>query len=182
MPSSNFTDCLLLMFRQSSLCFANLFSLLKHCKQLLQNHFFFFISCFVKHKSVKIFNIHVMWLIIIIQKQQIHRVLKFLVRNINWKNQLIFITKHVNSYILFHLNLAKIFFLHRTLNSNIIKCFSNFFVSFLILSGCSFEGLICLTWHHKKHFWSLLLMLISPFLGLLSPYKNFLIMVYKLKY
>ena len=114
----------------------------------------------------------------------------------------LFITKHIDANIASHLNLAKIFFLHWKLNSIVIKitnklfiflwnfsglviCLTSFLSTFLIFSWCSFEGLICLTWHHKKHFWSLFLMLISPFNGLLifkvSLCKNFLIKVYKLK-
>ena len=60
-----------------------------------------------------------------------------------------------------------IFFLHCKLNFIIIMFFSNFLAAFLILSGCSFEGLICLIWRHKKHFSSLFMMLTSPFLDLL---------------
>ena len=46
------------------------------------------------------------------------------------ESQSIFITKHINTYIVFYFNLAKIFFFYWKLKSIIIKFFSNFFVSF----------------------------------------------------
>ena len=76
--------------------------------------------CFVKHISVKIFDIHVMWLVFINYKQRIHWVLKFLIWNVNWKNQLVFVTKHINANIIFCFNLSKIFFSHRKSNPIII--------------------------------------------------------------
>ena len=93
--------------------------------------FLLLIFRFVEHKSVTIFNVHIVWFITINQKQQIHWVFKFFTQNINWKNQPIFVTKRVNANIVFYVNLVKIFFFHRKLNSTTIKIFSNFFVDFL---------------------------------------------------
>ena len=111
-----------------------------------------------------------MWLVVINYKQQIHRVMKFLIWNINWKSQFVSIIIYINANIVLPFNLAKIFFSHRKFNPNIIKIISKLSV---ILCN-SFE----------KHFWSLFLRLISPFFGLLIQQvilcKNFLIMVYKL--
>ena len=90
--------------------------------------FFAFILCFVEHKSVKIFDIHIMWLVFISYKQQIHRVFKFFVWNVDWKNQLVFITKRINANVVFTFNLGKIFPLHRKLNPIIIKTISKFFI------------------------------------------------------
>ena len=143
--------------------------------------FFVSIFCFAKHESVKIFDIHVMWLVFISYKQQIHRVFKFLIRNANWKSQLVFITKHIDTNVVFCFNLPKIFFSHTKLNPSIIKIISKLVISLYI-----FTGLICLTWHHKKKILSLFLMLISPLLDFLirqaTFHKDFLIMAYKLKY
>ena len=114
-----------------------------------------FILCFVKDKSVKIFDVHIIWLVFINYKQQIYRIFKFLIWNVDWKSQLVLIAKHINTNIVLRFNLAKILFSHRKSNS------------------INFIGLICLTWHHKKHFWSLSLMLDSPFLGILNLVGNF---------
>ena len=84
-----------------------------------------FIICFVRHKSVKIFDIYVMWLVFINYKQQIYWIFKFLIGN--WKNQLVFITIHVNANVVFPLNLAKYFFSYSKLNSIIIKITSKHF-------------------------------------------------------
>ena len=135
----------------------------KTLQTTLANTFLVIIFHFMKHKSAKIFNIHRVWFIIIKKKQQIHWIFKFFFRKINWKNQFIFRTKYVNANI-YLFNLFKILFFYRKLKSTIIKFFSNFFVDFFIFPGCYLEGLICLTRHHKKH-WFLFLMLISPFLG-----------------
>ena len=104
------------------------FLLLKHCKQLLQKYFFVFILCFVKHKSVKIFDIHIMWLVFINYKQQIHRVFKFLIWNVNGKSQFVFITIHINANIILFSILLKSFFSHSKFNSIIIKIISKFFI------------------------------------------------------
>ena len=139
---------------------------------------FLFVFYFAaKHKSVRIFNVYV--------KQQTHRVFKILIWNINWKTQLVFITIHINPNTFFHFNLAKIFFSYRKLNSIIIKIINKYF----IFSRNSFLMYFC--WIKmsnmtpKKRFLSLFLMLISPFLDLLTQQlilcKEFLIMIYKLK-
>ena len=44
--------------------------------------------------------------IIINYKQQTHKVFKFLIWNINWKSQPIFITKHINVNVVFCFNLG----------------------------------------------------------------------------
>ena len=90
--------------------------------------FLVFIFRFMKHKSVKIFDIHIMWLVLINYKQHILRVFKFLIWNINWKNQFSFITKHVNTNVVLFLNHAKIFSPHRKPTFIIIKIISKFFV------------------------------------------------------
>ena len=84
--------------------------------------------CFVKHKSVKIFDVHIMRFIFISYEQQIHWIFKFLILDMNGKSQLIFITIHINANILFRFNLAKIFFSHRKSNSIIIKIIIKFFI------------------------------------------------------
>ena len=43
-----------------------------------------------------------------------------------------------------------------------------------ILSGCIFTGVICLTWHLRKDFWSLFFMLISPYFELLISAGDFM--------
>ena len=56
--SSTQTFNALLMLKQTFLWSINKFLLLKHCQQLLQTYFLFFMFCFVKHKSVKILCTH----------------------------------------------------------------------------------------------------------------------------
>ena len=167
------TDCAPLMLKQISFCSVNTFSLLKQCKKTLAKVFFVFILCFVKHKSVKIVDIHIMWLVFISYKQEVYRVFKFLIWNVNWKSQLVFITKHVSANVVLRFNFIKIIFSQRKPNPIIIKTISKPSIFSCILSGSIFTGLICLTWHHKKHFWSLFLMLISPFFELLNSAGNF---------
>ena len=81
---------------------------------------------------------------------------------------------------------SKIFFSYRKVNFIIIKFFGNFFVGFFIPSGCSFEGWICLTWHHKKRFWSFfffwcwLVLFLNFLIQWVSSCNNFLITVDKL--
>ena len=179
------------MLRQSSLCFLNTLSLLKHCKQLLQNHFLFYIFCLMKHKSVKMFDVYIMRFITINDMLKIYQPFKFWIWNKNWKNQSIFVTKHVNANVAFSLNLAKIFFLYRKLNSIIIKIFSQVFITFSNSFWIYFYRIIMPNMTPQKHFWSLFLILNSTFLRLLSPFlgliqqvishKNFVIMVDKLK-
>ena len=132
-PFSDLTDCAPLMLRQNSLCFVNTYLLLKHCQQLLQKYFFIFIFlfCFVKHKSVKVFDVHIMRFITINYKQQIRRVFQFLIWNVNWKSHLVFIAKHVNANVVLFFNLPKIFFSHRKFNSIILKIISKFFYLFV---------------------------------------------------
>ena len=127
-PFSKLTDCAPLMLNQTLLCSVKTFLLLKHRKQFLQKYFFVFILCFVKHKSVKIFDIHIMWLVFVNYKQQIHWIFEGLVWNVNWKSQFIFIIKHVNANIVLFSNLAKIIFSHRKHNPIIIKIISKFFI------------------------------------------------------
>ena len=115
------------MLKQASLCFVNTFLLLKYCKSILQNALSLL---FVKHKSVKIFHEHIMRFITISYKQQIHRVFKFLNRNVNRKSQSIFVIKHVNANIGYCFNFAKIFFFHRKFNFIIIKIISKVFIFF----------------------------------------------------
>ena len=99
----------------------------KTLQAILTKVFFVFILCFVKHKSVKIFDIHIMWLVFISFKQQ-KRVFKFLIWNVIWKRQLVFITKHVSPNFVLFFNLAKIFFSHRKFSSIIIKIINKFFI------------------------------------------------------
>ena len=128
-PFSNSAHCTPLMLKQSSLCFVNTFLLLKHSKKLLEKYFLFlFLFLFVKHKSVKIFDVYTIRFITINYMQQIHRVFKFLIRNVNQKNQTILATKHVNANIILFFNLAKVFFLNTKVNSIIFKIISKFFI------------------------------------------------------
>ena len=122
------TDCAPLMLKQISFCSVNTFLLLKQCKKTLAKVFFVFILCFVKHKSVKIVDIHIMWLVFISYKQEVYRVFKFLIWNVNWKSQLVFITIHINANVAFLFNLAKIFLSQRKLNPVIIKIISKLFI------------------------------------------------------
>ena len=87
-----------------------------------------FILCFLKHKSVKMFDMHITWLVFISYMQQIHRVFKFLIWDVKWKSQFVFITKHVNANIVLFFNLGKIFFSHRKFNSILIKIINKLFV------------------------------------------------------
>ena len=114
---------------QKNFIFCQHFFTTKTLKTTLAKAFFVFIICFVKHESVNIFHIHIMWLVFINYKQQIQRVFKFLIWNVNWRNQLVFITKHVNANTVLLFNLAKIFFLHRRFNPIIIKIIIKFFIS-----------------------------------------------------
>ena len=125
---SNVTDCAPFMLKKTSLWSVNTFLLLKQCKQLLQKYFLFFTLCFVKHKSVKIFDVHIMQIVFINYKQQIYRVFKFLIWNVDWKNKLIFIRKHVTANSVPFFNLPKIFFSQRKFNPIIIKIISKFFI------------------------------------------------------
>ena len=43
---------------------------------------------------------------------------------------------------------------------------------FVIPSGCIFNGFKCPRWHQRKHFWSLFLMLISPFFWFFNSAGN----------
>ena len=135
-PFSDLTDCAPLMLRQNSLCFVNTYLLLKHCQQLLQKYFFIFIFlfCFVKHKSVKVFDVHIMRFITINYKQQIHRVFQFLIWNVNWKSHLVFITNTLMQMLFFFSILLKSF--SRTRNS--IPSYSRSLASFFIFPCNSF--------------------------------------------
>ena len=116
------------MLKQTFLCSVNTFLLLKTMQATLAKVLFVFILCFVKNTSARIFDIHIMWLVFINYKKQIHRVFKFLIWNVDWKNELIFVTKYVNANVAFCFNLAKIFFSHRKLNPTIIKIISKLFI------------------------------------------------------
>ena len=149
--------------------------------------FFVFIFDFVKHKSVRIFDVHIMLFSIINYKQQIHRVFKFFIWNVNWKNQLILMTKHLNGNVVFFFDPAKVFLSHRKSSSIIIKIINKFFLScFVILSRCVFTGLIYLTWQMKNifycHFGCWLVLFLGSLILQAILHKNFLIMVCKLKY
>ena len=153
----------------------------KTLKTTLEKVFFVFILCFMKHKSVKVFDVHIMWLIFINHKQQIQWVFKLLIWNIDWKNSPIFITKCINANVFFF-NLANIFFSHRKLNFIIMQIISKFFV---ILSNSFWMYFYWINMPNIAHFWSLFLMLISPFSNFLIQQvglcKNVLIIAYKLK-
>ena len=138
----------------------------------------------MKHKSVKIFYIHIMWLFFINYKQQNHRVFKFLILNAYLKSQFVFITIHINTNVVFRFNFANILFINRKFNFIIIKIISQFFI-LLCNSFYIFEGLRCLTWQQRKYFWSLcscwLVLVLNFLIQLAFLHTNFLIMVYKLK-
>ena len=145
-------DCAPLMLKQISLCSVNTFLLLKQCKKTLAKLLFVFILCFVKHKSVKIFDIHIMWLVFVSYKQQVYRVFKFLIWNVNWKSQLVFITIHINANVAFLFNLAKIFLSHRELNPVIIKIISKLFIGLSNSFWMSFYGINMPNMKPKKTF------------------------------
>ena len=142
----------------------------KTLETTLTKPFFVIIFCLMKHKSGKIFNVHIMQFIIINQKQQTYWVFNVLIRKINWKKQPIFVTKYVNANIAFYFNIVKIFLFYKKLSSTVIKFFSNFFVDIFYFSWMFFWRLIYLTWHHKNYFWSSFLMLISLFLGCFNSF------------
>ena len=135
--------------------------------------FFAFVFCFVEHKSVKIFDVHIMWLAFINYKHQIYRIFRFLIWNVDWESQFLFITKNIHENFVFCFNSTKIFFWYRKFNSVINKIINNSLSFRVILSVCIFTGLICLTWHQRKHFRSLFLMLISLFFEFLNLAGNF---------
>ena len=159
------------MLKQTSLCFINTYLLPKHCTQLLQKYFLFlfFVSwnCFVKHESVKIFNVHIMWLVFINHKQQIHGNFKLLIWNVDWKGLLVLVTKNFNANIVFLFNFIKIFFLHRKFHSIIIKIINKFFIHLCNFFWTYFYGINIPNMTSKKTFWSLFLMSVSPFLDFL---------------
>ena len=57
----------------------------RHCLKSI----YVFILCFEKHKPVEIFDKYIMWLVFIHYKQQIHRFFKFLIWDVESKNQLV---------------------------------------------------------------------------------------------
>ena len=114
--------------------------------------FFAFVFCFVKHKSVEIFNAQIMWLAFINYKQQIHWIFKYLIINVDWKGQFIFIAKSINANVVFHFSFTKRFFPHGKSNSVIIKIINQLFIFLGNSLWCIFMELICLTWLQIKHF------------------------------
>ena len=89
---------------------------------------FVFVFCFVKHKSVKIFGVHIMWLVFINYKQQVHWIFEILIRNVHWKSQLIFIAKYIDTNVIFRVNFTKIFFWYRKCNFSVIKIINKLFI------------------------------------------------------
>ena len=100
------------------------------CQQPFQKHTLSSFFVFLKHKSVKIFDIHIMWLVFISYKQQLHWIFKFLIWNVNWKSQFVFITIQINANVVFRFNIAKIFFSNRKPNPIIIKIISKLLLIF----------------------------------------------------
>ena len=141
--------------------------------------FFVFIFCPLKHKFVKIFDVHIMRFSIINYKQQIHRVFKFLIWNVNWKSQFVFITKHVNANVVLFLNLAKTFFSHRKFNSIIIKIINKIFIFFCDSFWMYFYRINMPYMTPYKIF---LIVILNSLILQAIPHNNFLIMVFKLKY
>ena len=62
------------------------------------------------------------------KQQQVRRVFKFLIWNINWKSQFVFITIYINANNVLFFSLAKIFFSYRETNPIIIKIISQLFI------------------------------------------------------
>ena len=134
--------------------------------------FFIFTLCLITHKSVKIFNIDMVWLIFICYHQKRHTVFKVFIRYMSRIRQTIFITKHINANFILLFNLLKIFFRDRKFNTFIIKIINHVLSAFVILSGCIFSGFKCLIWHQRKHLLSLFLILIRPFTEFLNSWGN----------
>ena len=144
-----------------------------------------FIFCFVKHESVKIFYIHIMWLVSIDYKQQIHWIFKFLVWSVDWKGQFIFITKKIDASLVFCFNFTKIFFWYRKFDFTAIKIVKKRIMFLRNSLWMYFYWINMPTTTPKKTFLIVILMLISVFLHFLIHQeilcRYFLIMVYKLK-
>ena len=118
------------MLKQTFLCFCQHIFTTKTPQTTLAKILFVFILCFVKHKSVKIFDIHILPFIAMNYMQQIYQVFKFLILKVNWKRLFVLITKHVNANVVLFLNLAKILFFHRKFDSIIIKITNTIFIFF----------------------------------------------------
>ena len=130
--------------------FCKYFSTTKTLYTTLPKVFLVFLFCFVKHKSVRIFDVHVMWFISIKYLQQIHWIFTFLIWNVDWKSQLVFITIPIHSNAVLFLNLAKIFFLHRKSNPIIIKIVNKLFVVLCNSFWMYFYGIIMPNMAPKK--------------------------------
>ena len=119
----NFMLCLPFTFKQTALCFANIFSPLKHYIQTISAEEVFSISMLylIAYKSVKIFDIDIMWLIIICYQQQIHAIFEFFNQYMDWISQIIFITKHINADTILLFNFIIILFRDRKFKITIIK-------------------------------------------------------------
>ena len=127
-PFSSFTDCLTLMLKQSSLCFINTFSLLRHCKELLQNHFCFY--CLFR--EIKICQNH-SCKHNVIYNHQLKATNRLSLQIFSLKHKFekpTHLHNHVNAYIAFYSILLKSF-----------SCTGNSLSSSLISSGL----LVCLT-------------------------------------
>ena len=94
----------------------------------MQKYFLFLFFVLWDINLLQSIDTHIMWLAFISYQQQTHPVFKFLIWNVNWKTQLVFITKHINANVVFCFNLTKIFLSYKKLNSIIIKIISKLFV------------------------------------------------------
>ena len=84
--------------------------------------FFVFIFCLVKHKSVKIFDVHIMRFITINYKQQVHPIFKFFLKSVCFHN------KYINANVFSFFNLAKKIFWNKKPNPTIIKIINKLFI------------------------------------------------------
>ena len=96
--------------------------------KILQKNSFLFLLFVLWDVNLIVFNIHIMWPVFINCKQEIYRVFKYLIWNVNWKSQFVVIIKHINANIVLSFNLAKTFFSHRKFNSIIVQIISKLFV------------------------------------------------------
>ena len=134
------------LFSKKFLCSSKNLLLLKHCKQFLQ-------KSFLNNNSTTMF--------FFFNKRSIHFSI-FFIWYIDRINQIIFITKHIDTNI-FLFSSSIIFFRYRKFSICIIKIINYFF--FVILSGCIFNGFKYLIWHQAKHLFSLFLIFINLFIA-----------------
>ena len=142
----------------------------------------FFILCFVKYKSMKIFG----------NVTCFHQLSnKFIEFSNFWSEMWIGKTilfprpNTLTQMLFFFFSLAKIFLSHRKFNYIKIKIINKLFIGWPDFFGCLFMGLICVVWHHKnifdRCFWCWLVLFLEFSIQQVLLHNNFQIMVYNLK-